>query len=211
MDYSYALNIIGFFLNIGIIFLTRPKCREEDEQHSTFGNLKIRKSTTWRSTTTAYFLLPLWVVSTIICCYQPLLTPGMFLPALCIPLTMLLCAALLNRKSYYTVDDRQITFVNSGKVEWSISWDEIKCVKKRFKIYRSRKGRTYDTVYDIQKKDGETIPDLPCSLGSDFEKYVFVDKDEYDEAFREWWLFPALLLVILLCFAIHPAITKLLS
>ena len=75
------------------------------------------------------------------------------------------------RDSYYTADDKSLTYVSHKKVSWCIDWQDVAHVYRRV----IHAGKTTHVVFDIVMKDGTAYKSLPTIIGRILKEHVPIE------------------------------------
>lgn len=169
MEILIILCSISVVLNIAIYPLCKIKYRHEDAELLAEGKIMVKSQV-------MYFPTACWVMSGALLIIAAFLhndmgTVVIMIGMQCLVAFFMCLVALFQRNSYYIIDDKQLTYVKRGNLEWSHSWDEIDHARKRI----VSTGKSFITLYDIVTKEGVKRRSLPAVLGRDLREHVRMD------------------------------------
>ena len=169
MEILILLCIISVVLNIAIYPLCKIKLRYEDAERIAEGKIMVKSEV-------MNFPKACWIVSAVmsfvaIFFHDDMGTMVLMIGMQCLVAFFLCLVTLFRRNSYYTIDDKQLTYVKHGHLEWSHSWDEIDHARKRI----VSTGKSFIVLYDIVTKEGVKRRSLPAVLGRDLREHVRMD------------------------------------
>lgn len=169
MEILILLCIISVVLNIAIYPLCKIKYRYEDAELLAEGKIMVKSQV-------MNFPTACWVMSGALLIIAAFLhndmgTVVIMIGMQCLVAFFMCLVALFQRNSYYIIDDKQLTYVKRGNLEWSHSWDEIDHARKRI----VSTGKSFITLYDIVTKEGVKRRSLPAVLGRDLREHVRMD------------------------------------
>lgn len=169
MEILIILCLISVALNIAIYPMCKINYRNEDAERIAEGKINAKSEV-------MYFPKACWIMSTIMLIIAIFLHDdfGAVMIMICLQclVVFFFCLiAVFQRNSYYTIDEKRLTYVKHGTQEWSHSWDEIDHARKRI----ISTGKSFIILYDIETKDGVKHRSLPSVLGRDLKDHVRID------------------------------------
>jgi len=164
------LCILSAILNIALFRICQTKYRDEDARGIADGRVKI-KSTTKHLPQTSWVICTVLLIIAAICYDNPEVAI-VLVGLVCVITLLFILIAAFHRNSYYAIDDKGLSYIKHGNLEWSHSWNEIDHAKKRV----VSTGKSFIILYDIETKDGVKHRSLPSSLKRDLEEHTFINK-----------------------------------